>query len=36
MRTKHDVPGADKDNIKKIRTPDLEDPGQEGKGEQIC
>lgn len=31
MRTKHDVPGADKDNIKDINTRDLRDPGQEGK-----
>ena len=31
MRTKHDVPSTDKDNIKDINTRDLRDPGQEGK-----
>jgi hypothetical protein len=36
MRTKHDVPSADKDNVKNIDTRDLRDPGQEGKGKRIC
>ena len=36
MRTKHDVPGADKDDIKNIDTWDLNDPGQERKRKQIC
>jgi hypothetical protein len=35
MRTKHDVPGADKDHIKNINAPDLEDPGREGKRKSV-
>lgn len=27
MRTKHDVPSTDKDDIKNIDTPDLKNPG---------
>lgn len=34
MRTKHDVPGADKDDIKDISTPDLKGPEQEKKREK--
>jgi hypothetical protein len=36
MRTKHDVPGADENDIKDITTPDLKGPVQERKRNKIC
>jgi hypothetical protein len=35
MRTKHDVPGADENDIKDINTPDLKGPVQERKRDEI-
>jgi hypothetical protein len=36
IQTEHDVPGADKDDIKNIDTSVLKDPGQERKRKEIC